>query len=39
MSATTHRSSALVWARRMLVRSPLDGVLTIVFGAISLWLI
>ena len=39
MSATTHRSSALVWARRNLFRSPLDGVLTIVFGAISLWLI
>ena len=39
MSATAHRSSALVWARRNLFRSPLDGALTIVFGAISLWLI
>jgi len=34
-----HRSGALVWARRNLFRSPVDGVLTIVFGAISLWLI
>jgi general L-amino acid transport system permease protein len=39
MSATAHRSGALVWARRNLFRSPLDGVLTIVFGALSLWLI
>jgi general L-amino acid transport system permease protein len=39
MSATVHRSGALVWARRNLFRSPVDGVLTIVFGAISLWLI
>jgi hypothetical protein len=39
MSATVHRSSALVWARRNLFRSPLDGVLTVVFGAISVWLI
>jgi general L-amino acid transport system permease protein len=39
MTATAHRSGALVWARRNLFRSPLDGVLTIVFGAISIWLI
>jgi len=39
MNATAHRSGALVWARRNLFRSPLDGALTIVFGAISLWLI
>ena len=39
MTSTAHRSGALVWARRNLFRSPLDGVLTIVFGALSLWLI
>jgi hypothetical protein len=39
MTATTHRSGALVWARRNLFRSPLDGLLTVVFGAISIWLL
>ena len=39
MSATAHRSGALVWARRNLFRSPVDGVLSILFGALSLWLI
>jgi general L-amino acid transport system permease protein len=39
MTATAHRSGALVWARRNLFRTPLDGALTIVFGAISLWLL
>jgi general L-amino acid transport system permease protein len=39
MTATAHRSGALVWARRNLFRTPLDGVLSIVFGAISIWLI
>jgi general L-amino acid transport system permease protein len=39
VSATAHRSGALVWTRRNLFRSPVDGVLTIVFGALSLWLI
>jgi general L-amino acid transport system permease protein len=36
---TSHRSGAALWARRNLFRSPLDGVLTIVFGAISLWVL
>jgi general L-amino acid transport system permease protein len=39
MTATAHRTGARVWARRNLVRTPVDGVLTIVFGAISLWLL
>jgi general L-amino acid transport system permease protein len=39
MTAAAHRSGALVWARRNLFRSPLDAVLTVVFGAISIWLI
>jgi general L-amino acid transport system permease protein len=39
MTATANRSGALVWARRNLFRSPVDGVLTVVFGALSLWLI
>ncbi len=39
MSATAHRSGALVWAKRNLFRTPLDGVLTIVFGALSVWLL
>jgi len=39
MSTTAHRSGAMVWARRNLFRSPLDGALTIVFGALSLWLL
>ena len=39
MTGTAHRSGALVWARRNLFRSPLDGVLTIVFGAVSIWLL
>ncbi len=39
MSATAHRSGPLVWARRNLFRSPTDGVLTVVFGALSLWLL
>ena len=39
MTATAHRSGAFVWVRRNLFRSPLDGVLTVVFGAISVWLI
>jgi general L-amino acid transport system permease protein len=38
-STTAHRSGALVWARRNLFRTPLDGVLTIVFGALSVWLL
>jgi general L-amino acid transport system permease protein len=32
-------STATVWARRNLFRSPRDTVLTVVFGALSLWLI
>ena len=32
-------STATVWARRHLFRSPRDTVLTVVFGALSLWLI
>lgn len=32
-------SAAVTWARRNLFRSPLDGIMTVVFGAISLWLI
>lgn len=39
MTSTAHRSGALVWARRNLFRSPLDAVLTIVFGALSIWLL
>jgi general L-amino acid transport system permease protein len=39
MTSTAHRSGALVWARRNLFRSPLDGVLTVVFGAVSIWLL
>jgi general L-amino acid transport system permease protein len=39
MTGTAHRSGALVWARRNLFRSPLDGLLTIVFGAVSIWLL
>lgn len=39
MSAAAHRSGGLVWARRNLFRTPLDGLLSVVFGAISLWLI
>ncbi len=39
MTASAHRSGALVWARRNLFRTPLDGVLTIVFGALSVWLL
>jgi general L-amino acid transport system permease protein len=36
---TAHRTGALVWARRNLFRSPLDGALTVVFGAVSIWLL
>ncbi len=39
MTGTAHRSGALVWARRNLFRSPLDGLLTVVFGAVSIWLL
>jgi general L-amino acid transport system permease protein len=39
VTGTAHRSGALVWARRNLFRSPLDGVLTVVFGAVSIWLL
>lgn len=39
MTSTAHRSGALVWARRNLFRSPLDGLLTVVFGAVSIWLL
>jgi general L-amino acid transport system permease protein len=38
-TTTAHRTGARVWARRNLFRTPLDGALTIVFGAISLWLL
>jgi len=38
-SGTAHRTGPMVWARRNLFRSPLDGVLTIVFGALAVWLI
>ena len=33
------RPTARVWLRRNLFRTPLDGVLTVVFGAISIWLL
>lgn len=33
------RPGALVWARRNLFRSPIDGALTVVFGALSIWLL
>ena len=39
MTAPAHRSGALVWARRNLFRTPLDGALTIVFGALSVWIL
>ena len=39
MSSAAHRSGPTIWVRRNLFRSPVDGALTIVFGAISLWLI
>jgi len=41
MTATVHSRSAVarVWLRRNLFRSPTDAALTIVFGAISLWII
>jgi general L-amino acid transport system permease protein len=39
MTSAAHRSGALVWARRNLFRTPVDGVLTVVFGALSIWLI
>lgn len=32
-------ATAKVWLRRNLFRTPLDGVLTVVFGAISIWLL
>ena len=38
-ATTAHRSGPLVWMRRHLFRSPLDGVLTVVFGAVSIWLL
>ena len=42
MSATrtlTHRPAAIVWLRRNLFRSPLDALLTIVFGAVAIWVL
>ena len=39
MTSAAHRSGPRVWARRNLFRSPLDGVLTVVFGTVSLWLL
>ena len=43
MSTTTAPShqqvSAKVWLRRNLFRSPVDGLLTIVFGALAIWLL
>jgi general L-amino acid transport system permease protein len=38
-ASDVHRRGPAVWLRRNLFRSPLDGLVTIVFGAISLWLI
>ena len=39
MTGTAHRSGPVVWARHHLFRSPLDGLLTVAFGALSIWLL
>jgi general L-amino acid transport system permease protein len=39
-SAASHdRTSVTTWLRRNLFRTPLDGVVTVVFGSLSLWVI
>ena len=38
-STTLARPSRLTWVRRNLFRTPLDGILTVVFGSLSLYVI
>ena len=37
--APSHRVGVSVWLRRNLFRSPVDAILTVVFGALSIWLL
>ena len=39
VTSATGKPPPIVWIRRNLFRSPLDGLLTIVFGAIAIWLL